>query len=112
MSAAARPVFTGEPAPPLPSRYLHASAVLPPELVAQVQVYAAGRYVWIPSPLPEIRAARDAEMFAAIDSGETVAVVAARFGVSGRRVYQMLTERRRRTGEPMPRPRRNRKCDR
>ena len=76
-------------------RYVVAEGVLPPALIAQIQDYAAGLYVWIPSRATQRRRARDEEIAKRRAAGESITEVAAALGLTARRVCQIQQRDRR-----------------
>ena len=73
---------------------VNANEVLPPNLVAQIQRHVAAAYLWIPS-LGRQAARRRVERVVRFSAdGMAPCEIAARVGITERRVYQILQAQR------------------
>lgn len=78
------------PQRPQRRRAYDAMDVLPPALLATVQSHVHTCFVYVPSPQTAARVQRDREIVVAATSGTTAQALATRFGLSERRVGQIL----------------------
>ena len=81
---------------PRAKRSIRAREVLPPELLAQVQEHAQACFLYVPSVTSVLRAARNARIINARAEGATLRLIADEFGITERRVFQILAAGRRR----------------
>ncbi len=75
-------------------RSVSAKDVLPPELVAELQKYVECVFLYVPAVAPGTRPARDVAIVEARASGKRIRDIAAEFGMTERRISQILTRER------------------
>lgn len=80
-------------------RSVSAPDVLPAELVAEMQKHVQGVFVYVPALGPSVRPARDVAIIEARVDGKRVRDIAAEFGMTERRISQILSRERNKSGE-------------
>jgi len=76
------------------SRFVRGVDVLPPELLEHVQRHVDGRLVYVPARATTERRERDDQIVRLHAEGRRAQELAARFGISERRVHQVLRRER------------------
>ena len=79
-------------------RSVSATDVLPADLIAEIQKHAEGVFIYVPAVSPSARPARDVAIVEARMAGKRVRDIAADFGMTERRVSQILSRERRESG--------------
>lgn len=76
-------------------RSISAADVLPPELIAELQKHVQAVFVYVPAIGPSVRPSRDEAIVEARVAGKRVRDIAAEFGMTERRISQILSRKRR-----------------